>query len=140
MALSDAARAGLHIGHMLIPPKEGAPPEQAYRWRVTMASVLGGTVLTMITSIAWAAGFLTFAGLQGFAPAQEVKDQAAVLVSIKLGQLDSQILDIRSRQCKAIKTGNEDAKAFATEKLQDALGRFRSLTGTDYRLPGCDEL
>lgn len=109
------------------------------------------------THIAWACGFLAFAGLPGFVRAedltlQDIRTKQTQLArqfqgvqndqrSIQENQLDGQIQQAREKQCHAIQTSNGDAKAFATDKLQDRLAQYFRLMGHNYyRLPDCSEL
>jgi hypothetical protein len=101
--------------------------------------LLGGSIMATALHIAWACGFLTFAGLDGFAKADDLNGLTAQLASIQGGQLRSEIMLTRNNQCMAIKSQNGQALKVLTTDLQDALDRYQSLTKHRYAQPDCSE-
>ena len=112
-----------------------------------------------VVHIAWACGFLTVFGLPGFVRAEVQADDLAAIrqqqvqlanqfkwvqrdqKAIQENQLDTKVQQAREKQCHAIATSNGDAKAFATDKLQESLSQYYALMGRPYyRLPDCSEL
>lgn len=57
-------RAVVELAKNLIPPHEG--DERVYRWRLFVAFFVGANTMANIGHIAWACGWLSFAGLHGF--------------------------------------------------------------------------
>ena len=75
-------------------------------------------------------GGLTY-GVRTFAGAAEVAELSA--------RMDEQrAFDLRAEQCRAIKDGRNAARY--TLELQQVLRRYKEATGSDYRVPSCDEL
>jgi hypothetical protein len=122
----------------LVPPHD-AEDGHVQRWRLVVALLLGGSIMATALHIAWACGFLTFAGLDGFAKADDLNGLTAQLASIQGGQLRSEIMLTRNNQCMAIKSQNGQALKVLTTDLQDALDRYQSLTKHRYALPDCSE-
>lgn len=151
----DAAKEAVKI---LTPPKD----QEQKSWRRWGWTVVGATIVLNTPSmihIAWACGWLAFLGFPGFATADSVHDavsiveqkldktdmkvtvQQASTTSIQIDLLDSKILGTRQAQCEAIKSNNQSAKQFTTDKLRnELLPKYRDLTGTEYQLPDCSEL
>jgi hypothetical protein len=148
---------GLSIFRAILPPPDDATPQRLRRYRQNIALILGASIAMNVTHIAWACGFLAFAGLPGFVRAddltlKDIKTNQTQLAqqfqgvqndqrTIQENQLDGQIQQAREKQCHAIQTSNVEAKAFATDKLQDRLAQYFRLMGHNYfRLPDCSEL
>lgn len=140
----------------LLPPAADAEGHLVRRWRVTVVVVTMTNSAVTGTFIALALGAVPVL-FGGFAPAKVVddlraknglvqRDQEAQLAQLQENQLDSKILDTRTRQCRAIderKKGNElaeQAVQFATVRLQEQLDDFWNLTKRVYRLPACSEV
>lgn len=120
-------------------PSEGSSD---YRWKVSVSVLLGVVIVIGGFHIAWACGLLAFAGLPGFASAEEVKLNGHELAVVEANQIDAQIMDTRTRQCKMMQVSprNDDALTFYTQRLGERMSRYRQLVGQDYRLPDCNEL
>lgn len=97
-------------------------------------------------------GWLVFMGFAPYASAQDIqglKDQQSRLTSSiqmvqndirasREGELDTAIQKARADGCHA---RTDDAKSFASQRLQDKLGQYYALTGHVYfHLPECSEL
>ncbi len=96
--------------------------------------------MAMTVHVAWACGFLAFAGLEGFAKAETVAAMTQQLSDIRIGQLKSEILQTRAIQCKMIKSGDAAALQIVTRDLQNVLEAYQSITRQPYPLPPCDSL
>jgi hypothetical protein len=66
--------------------------------------------------------------------------QEKILNEVRAAQIDSRLIDVRTRQCQAVKTQNYPAMAFAQERVQSYLEQYQALTNHQYRLPNCGEL
>ena len=83
-------------------------------WLCLLATILGGMY-----------------GVRVFAKNTDVE-------AIRIELLQSRLLDLRLRQCQAIKAGQP--AAFFAGQIQEHDAKFRALTGTWAPLPGCGEL
>lgn len=145
----------------LLPPK-GQLDSELYWWALRLAFTTMGVVMTLGFYGAAALGFLPAIIFSGFATASsvsalqaqihsdveetrkqthlEVGAAQAQMLTIQLGQLDDKIVATRGKQCKAMSEHNEEAKAFAEERLQYQIQTYYKLTGFAYRIPDCSEL
>ena len=76
--------------------------------------------------------------VSAFASSEDMKE-------VKVFNLDTQIIDARERQCKAIasstpQNSNTDAKRFAVDRLNRLIREYKKVTGDTYRVPRCEEL
>lgn len=123
----------------LVPPHD-AEGEKIFRWRLAVAMILGGSIVTTGIHIAWACGLLAGIGLNGFALADDVLAMREDVKAIQIGQARTEILQTRTYQCQAIKSQNQQALTIITRVLQDALERYQGLTKGRYELPDCNTL
>jgi hypothetical protein len=145
----------------LIPPLNPTGNE-LLKWRVTVGVVAMANSVAIGCTVALALGAvpLLFPGFVKNTELTELKTQISSkaqqqdgkLQLLQVNQMDSKILDIRSRQCgaekareKAIAAGqdtsfNQGVLSFTTERLYELLRDYYSLTGAQYRLPKCEEL
>lgn len=110
------------------------------KWRVNISIIVGALVVSNGFHIAWACGWLTLFGLTGFAQAGDMNDQKHALAVMQANQLDTALLNSRTRQCDAINQNNPNARQFATERLQYLLEQYQRLVGSGWRIPECKEL
>lgn len=126
----------------LVPPDIDADPKRIRRWRGAMALALIVSIGGNLFHIAWACGFLTWAGFSGFAEAKEVASIQNQLRGIERGQTRTEIWSTRIAQCQVLKKGESAAYLqVLTQQLNDALDRYARLNdGHSFRLPPCSEL
>ncbi len=124
----------------ITPPAADASGQQLRKWRVNISIVVGTLVVANAFHIAWACGWLTTFGLTGFAQANDVTDQKQILAVLQANQLDTALLNSRTRQCEAIVQNNPNARQFATERLQYLLEQYQHLVRNPWRIPDCNEL
>jgi hypothetical protein len=125
----------------LVPqPGQGEPPH-VYHWRQVVAFsivIIGGAT---VMHIAWACGLLTFAGMTGFATAADLKTQQAVVLDIRVTQIENAIKTAKSANCIAQREGNMLALNYSSEDLNKRLTEYFNATGHPYpRVPECAEL
>ena len=135
--------------NLLIPPLDADPAHQ-YRWRLTIAALMMGVIIALFSHIALACGRIPylFSGFATSAALKESADAQAQSLNLANAKMDRilqretkrAILENRGKECMAITAKNWSARDYALANLQDALNDWRSQTGGDYRLPGCDEL
>lgn len=99
--------------------------------------VVVGWRALLLAHVAFAFGWLAWAGLPGFAYAGDVTSVRNDVSSIKVELLEQRIFDTRVRQCES---ASAEPRTFYREKLQELLRKYRDLTAADYRLPSCGEL
>ena len=88
--------------------------------------------------IAWVCGWLAVVGLAApFADAQSVQQAVQGIREDRIERLDSQILLIRTSQCKATTT---EAREMYYSRLVELIEKYRVLSGKEPRVPGCGEL
>lgn len=78
--------------------------------------------------------------LPGFASTADLASLQRAFTIQQARLLEQSLLDMRTRQCKAVHTNNPDAKRFAAERVASLSVEYRDLTGHHYQLPNCDEL
>ncbi len=127
------------IGGGLVPPMT-ATDEHIFRYRLAVSAsiTLGGIVVA--GHIAWACGFLSFIGIQGFALASDVQSQSARLAMMQKTQLTRDIRDIKKEQCVAMQQKNQIALTAVTANLEALKAEYRNAVGPDPSVPRCDEL
>lgn len=123
----------------LIPPSH-LDYRSIYRWMLTVALVLGGVIIVGTIHILWACGYLASFGLAGFATNDDVASIHTQLNQIQAAGLESSILTLRTNQCLAIKSNNQQALTVITPDLQKARAQFETLTHQVYILPDCPDL
>lgn len=148
----------------LVPP-EDADGNRLARWRVTVAVFVMANTLGIFGVAALALGVfpLVFPGfvradnidqINGKISAVQVQQQQQIaaaqsqIAQVQVNQLDSKIIETRSRLCGAVKARaagkpNPDLDSvirFATERQQEELDQYWNLTRRVYRLPRCEEL
>lgn len=124
MVLRDVAKE-------IFPP--GVPA--ILRWRLAMFAV----VMLMLFHIAWACGWLAYAGLgDGFAHAAEVNKVQGDISTLRESILEQQLFDMHIKRC-ASPDGSE-IRTYLAEKIQTKQKEYRRITGAIYDLPGCDQL
>ena len=124
----------------LVPPHD-AEGNAVYRWRVMLVVIVMSNSLGIVVGTILSLGIVP-AVFQGFAHTRDVVEMGQQFSDVQRNQLDSKILDTRTRQCASIATKNQGALLFATARLQGELEAWSRLTqGRDpYRLPPCEEL
>lgn len=91
--------------------------------------------------IAWACGYLAFAGMPGFAQAGELKTAQMQLSEIRIAQLERSIHDAKVANCIAQAEGNVEALRYSSDDLVKSLGAYFLAAGHPYpRVPECSEL
>lgn len=144
------------IVRFLTPPPVNASPERLWRWRVKVAVITmsNSAVTAVFIALALGAAPALFAGFTTQDKVKAVRDEFAAvqgsqqlqLLQVQKNQLDTKILETRTRQCAAIKQrdkgvpGAEPALEFATERIQEELDDFYRLVHQRYRLPDCSEV
>lgn len=145
----------------LIPPLNPNGNE-LLKWRVTVGVVAMANSVAIGGAVALALGAvpILFPGFVKNTELMELKStvtakaqtQDNTLRSLQTNQLDSKILDTRSRQCgaekakeKAQAAGLDDSfnagvLSFTTQRLYEELRDYYALTQQEYRLPRCNEL
>ena len=123
-----------------ITPPDGTDGKETQRWRVNISIIVGALVVGNVFHVVWACGWLTMFGMTGFAQANEVTDQKQILAALQTNQLDTALLNSRTRQCEAIVQNNPNARQFATERLQYLLEQWQTLVKSPWRVPECSEL
>lgn len=107
-------------------------------WRYTVASSI---LLLFITG-----GFFSAAALgmlpwfPGFAFASAIEDLDERINSIDIRAINSDLLDLRTRQCRAIADHNEPAMNFAARQMLTLKADYVKVTGSHWQTPSCDEL
>ena len=124
--------------HLVWPPMNENIPE--YRWQVSM------TVMTMTLTAGftlWVAASTGQINLSLIPPRATQGDLAALATSqteIKSYILGQSIESTRREQCAALQDSSAIAKSYTTQRLNDLLGKYRQITGENYRLPECVEI
>lgn len=125
-----------HMIEALIPPPD-ADEKTLNRWRSIIAATIIVLVVIQGLNIALSKGWL---GTWGYASDTKVEQLANQVRHQVVRTLESEILTLRERQCRAIEAHNMDAARFAAEALQKRRGDYHDLTGRPYPLPTCREV
>jgi hypothetical protein len=117
-------------------PHERTTERGMFKWRARMAITLVATSLVACSTAALAFGKVPWL-FSGFASTQDVQQISQRVDRIDQRLLESNILDLRIRQCAASTT---EARQLYASRLQPLLIEYISLTGKNYPLPACSDL
>lgn len=142
----SVGRVGVDLIKNLIPPDEG--DSRVYRWRVFIAIYVGVSTLGNMVHIAWACGWLAFAGINGFvlkdAYAQDYKksDQRRDDIDRKVEYIQraitgSLIKDTLKTRCIALNQNNQAALDAANTDLVHYEDQYYVTFGRPYIEPPC---
>jgi hypothetical protein len=104
--------------------------------------------LIILSQALWIWGFLEPIGLpQPFARVgtvvalqTDVKSIVDGLQADRIDRLEADIFSARRQQCEAIKIGTEEQKRQYGDRLNELINKYRRITQTYPRVPGCDEV
>ena len=118
------------LGTILFPPDVPA----VIKWRLAVFA----TIIVIVAHAMWGHGWLSGIGLgDGYAYADSLKSVRADVSQIQAALTEQRIFDLRIRQCEA---DTQEQKRFYTQRVQELMNEYRAITGTEYRLPACEEL
>ena len=121
----------IEVGKRLLPPKSDATPGELQTWRWMLAIATLANAFGLTAHIALACGLVTF--WPGFASATETQEIRADMHADREAQLESQMLDTRTKQCTT--TGR--VQVLYTNSLQKMLVEYQKLTDRIYPVPDC---
>lgn len=117
-------------------PHEHATPRGMFRWRALIVALLLPTAA--FTALAYGAvPWVSQHVFPGFATTADVKEISQRVDRMDQRLLESNILDLRIRQCAA---SSPEAKQLYAARIQPLLIEYMQLTGKAYPLPACSDL
>lgn len=133
----------------LIPPHEG--DEAVYRWRVTLAIFIGVNTMANVVHIAWACGWLSFAGLNGFvlkdAYAADLQIASSKQSGIEVRVVETQRILVQEAIKEALKTrcisilqNNQASLDSANHDVAQYEDQYYALSGRAYQERPCSEI
>jgi hypothetical protein len=122
------------FGLALVPPLD-ADPKHVYGWRVRVAVIACMAFAIASGQLAWGQGWIP--GLDGFAKVSEVQNIVKEIRTNRVEILESHLLDLRDKHCKA---GSEEAKRLYWARISELLVKYQELTNRVFQLPACTDL
>ena len=125
----------LSLAGGLVPGPE-AHPDKQYFWRLRVGMVLCATFLGLICVTALAFGRVP-AVFDGFARNDALQSVVGEMRAARVSILDGQLLDIRSKNCKAT---TSEARTLYWTRIQELSAERLRLAGSPWQMPPCDAL
>jgi hypothetical protein len=116
-----------------VPEHDSQEPDELFKWRqaVAVAIIFEGAIL--VAFILSAVGYLSFAGISGFALSADLSPL------LKQG-VESRIAADRTLQCRAIMEGNQASMNYSYGRLQEDIDAYVRVSRVLPRIPDCAEL
>lgn len=125
-----------NIFGLLIPPADSSP-ERINAWRTAVFVALLAISLVLVGHISQTTGWL---GIESqWAKESELDQLRAEVKIMSRRNLESDLLNSRIRQCRAMSANNTDAARYAGELLQSLRLEYLGTHGHSYPLPTCRE-
>jgi hypothetical protein len=123
------------MAEALFPPLDSAHPDEHHRWRWSVTIVSLSTAIALVIYIALSSGYVS-AVYSGFASASDLAQLQSEWREARETDLESRILDTRTKQC----TANTTVKHLYSDSLQKLLIQYHKISGRQYPLPSCSDL
>lgn len=119
-------------------PDMDSDPRHQLRWRISVATLLMGSVTVQAVHVLIACGWLAGYGLSGFAYASDVQQLFQAQKRMEVRQVDKKLMDLDSALCKAEAAGK--ATRYIAEQIREGITEYRELSGIEWVRPTCAEL
>lgn len=132
------------IGSMW-PPSPQDTESRHHEWRISISTTMIIIMMVVGVFISYSEGI--FPRGYGFAKSydlQEVQDTISDLDNnIRATQeivLETQLMTMRERQCRAMAEDETNVKSLATQWLNTYSLKYKIITGREWRIPDCNEI
>jgi hypothetical protein len=123
-----------------VPAHNSVEPDEIFKWRQTVAAAIIIEGLILMSFIATALGYLTFAGITGFASTADLAPLVKQGHETRITQIETRITNDRTLQCQAIMERNQAAMNYSYYRLQEDVDAYHAVTNLPPRIPECNEL